>query len=288
MGSASIAIGIATGLTASVAWAFANLTIQRTSRVDGPVRPVLSGQIVGASVLLLALPWFPPTGAPVPWGWLAVGGLASLLGYVGMFKAFAGGPMSIVSPIIAAWALVSAALGVLLLNEALPLGRAVGALLVILGVTGLAGGKPSPGQGWLHGKVAGVGAALVSALGFGVMVVATRPIEVALGTPLTILVLWATQWLALVPWVLLRHGPHFLPPREIRLAVVGFGLLEAIGFVAMVTGARLAPMAVVAPTASLGALITVGLGWWRLGERVGPAQVGLAITVVAGVVLLGQ
>jgi drug/metabolite transporter (DMT)-like permease len=284
----SIAIGIGCGLTASVAWALANLLIQRTSKVDGPVRPVLAGQVVGALLLLLAIPLAPPTDLPLPWGWLAVGGAASLLGYVAMFRAFAMGPLSIVSATVAGWALISAALGVALFDEALPASRAVGGTLVMMGVFGLALSQPTAGQQWTHGRLVGIGTALLAALGFGLMVVASRPIELSLGTPLTIMVLWAVQWLALLPWVLVRHGPHPLPPKQIGLAVAAFGALEAIGFVAVVAGGALAPLSVVAPTASLGALLTAVLARWHLGERLSAGQWGLAVAVVGGVALLSQ
>lgn len=284
----SIAIGIACGLVASVAWALANLLIQHTSRVDGQVRPVLAGQAVGALLLLLAIPLAPPTGLPLPWGWLLVGGAASLLGYVAMFQAFAMGSLSIVSAIIAGWALISAALGVALFDEAMPPSRAVGGALVMLGVVGLALSQPAAGQRWAHGRLAGVGAAVLAALGFGLMVVASRPIEASLGAPTTILVLWAVQWLPLVPWVLVRHGPRLLPPKQIGVAVAAFGALEAIGFVAVVAGGAVAPLSVVAPTASLGALLTAVLARWRLGEAITPRQWGMAVAVVAGVALLGR
>ena len=284
----ALAIGIGCGLTASVAWALANLLIQHTGEVDGPVRPVLGGQLVGAVLLLLAIPLAPPTGLPIPWAWLAVGGAASLLGYVAMFQAFALGPLSIVSATIASWALISAAMGVLLFHEALPPSRALGGALVMLGVLGMALSQPGAGQRWARGRAVGLGTALLAALGFGVMVVASRPIEQALGTPLTIIVLWAVQWLALVPWVLVRHGPHLLPPRRLAGAVAAFGALEALGFVAVVAGGALAPLSVVAPTASLGALLTAVLARWRLGEAITARQWGLAVAVVAGVALLGQ
>ena len=286
-----VLIAATCGLIASVAWALANIYIQRTSRELGVMLPLFWGQVSGAAMLACALVWWPARDIPSDPAWLLVGGAACALAYVAMFKAFEGGPVSAVSPMIAGWALISAALGVTVFDELLTTARWVGSLLIIGGVIGFllvaTDRKTGPrGEGWRTTPAKALSYALASALGFGVMVTAMRPIGQQLGPVASVLALWATQWLFLLPFLVRRPTRNLIPPVGSYTAILCFGLLETIGFVAVNLGASMGPVSVVAPCASISALLTVGLGSLWLGEHVPPSRWLFAAIVVAGVVTL--
>jgi len=278
------------GLSASVAWALANVAIHKAARLAGDMVPALWGQIFGAVVLSLALPFWPPVRWPAQPGWLVVAGLASAFGYIGMFRAFARGPVSVLSPIIAGWALVSALFGVAVFGEALPPTRLVGGLLVIGGVMGIAAQQPAGEAGgaeaWLAPRWQVLATAATSAVGFGVMVAALGPVGHDLGPVAAILAVWAVQWVVLLPFAWRSTGGRLLPPRVALPTLVLLGLCESTGFLMVEIGALKAPLTVVAPTASVAALVTVALGKVWLGEEVGWLRALLATVVVAGIALL--
>lgn len=283
------ALGVALGVGASVAWAVANIAIHKASRLAGDYVPLLWGQAVGALVLLFALPFWPLPDHFGAWGWLLLGGVASGFGYIGMFRAFGAGPVSILSPIIASWAVVSAGMGVLLFDEPLPPLRAVGAVLVIGGVMGIASrSRPGSGQAdaWQGPRWRVLAAAAASAVGFGLMVGALGPVGHELGPVGGILAVWAVQWVVLLPAALRSTRGRLLPPRAALPTIAVLGVSEALGFLLVEVGALEAPLAVVAPTASTAALVTVVLGKVWLDEEVGLDRLLLAAVVVVGIGLL--
>ena len=278
--------GIVAGIGASLAWALANVFIRRST--GSVVVAQFWGQLIGAVPLVLALRWWPPLYMP-DWRWVLAGGAASGLAYFALFRAFARGPLSVLSPVVATWALISGGIGVLWLGEPLPAVRAIGAVLVVGGGAGISA-VASRGNGEEERRLqpSALLWALASALGFGVMVAATRPVAEALGPVAAILAIWGAQWVVMAPAAgrIARGTTALTGPAWLNLAA--WGLLEAAGFLALDLGVLVAPVTVVAPAASLSTLFTVLIAGLWLGERVGLAELACSIVVVVGVCLLGM
>ena len=243
---------------------------------------------MGALVLLAALSVWPPPTSSAPIQWVLIGGVASAFAYYGLFRAFEGGPISVTSPVVASWAVVSALLGITLFDEAfLPL-RALGGALVVIGVVAVAARNPEGSAStWREPRPRVLGWAFTSCLGFGVMVAALRPLGDALGPVASILVLWGVQWIVLLPWAVRKFEKRWIPSCDLWPILVGLGILETVGFLAVDLGLMVAPMSIVAPAASLGSLLTVLVGKHWLGESVDGHHLGFAMVVVAGIVMLG-
>ncbi len=101
---------------------------------------------------MVGLVWWRPTAWPQAAAWLALGGAASALAYVGMFRAFQRGPLSVLSPLLSAWAIVAAALGLVVFGEALPPLQILGGLLVVAGGAGIVARSQAGGSGWGPGR----------------------------------------------------------------------------------------------------------------------------------------
>lgn len=286
------ALGVLCGMSASLAWAVANIAIVRATRAAGDLVSVLWGQLFGALMLACALPFWPVHSVPQQPLWLVVGGLASAVGYVGMFRAFGRGPLSVLSPIIAGWAVISAGIGVLVFDEAMPPLRLLGAVLVVGGVMGVASRSApgtaavSPADAWTGPRWRVIGLAMFSATGFGLMVAALGPIGQDLGPVAGILAVWGVQWLVVLPLAWRTTRGRLLPPPGLLPTLALLGVAEATGFLMVEVGALSAPLTVVAPTASTAALVTVGLARVWLGEAVGWDRALLALVVVGGIGLL--
>src|SRR5262249_43818404 len=126
--------GLALGLGASACWAVANVLIQRSTRAVGTFRALGWAQLaglVGLAACALALdhrtaPW---SGALTAWA--AVGAAAALLAYAGLFFATEHGQLSVVTPIVSSWALIAAAIGIVILGQVARATQIAGAILVV-------------------------------------------------------------------------------------------------------------------------------------------------------------
>jgi drug/metabolite transporter (DMT)-like permease len=77
-----------------------------------------------------------------------------------------------------------------------------------------------------------------------------------------------------------------LPPRSTWPLLLLTGVCETAGFVSVTFARRFAPMAVVAPVASLSAALTIGYAWLVLRERPRPLVRLGAVLVSAGMLIL--
>jgi drug/metabolite transporter (DMT)-like permease len=286
LGGGQTLTGAGLGLLASASWALANFAIHRSARDLGTLVPVFWGQLIGLA-LMAPLGWvWPADLVQLPWGWVLAGGLGAAAGYVFMFRAFAGGPVSVVSPVLAIWSLLSAAMAVLIFDEAMPPVRLVGAALITLGAMGVAA-RGGDGDAWRASRLDVYLSVLLSAFGFALMVLSLRALGPGLGPVFSVGALWVCQWAVVVPWMLYQEGRRSWPPRGTWLVIAAFGALEALGSMAVVAGTSLAPVSVVAPASSLAPLLTVFVGRVWLGEVMGPDRVAFSLLVALGVGLIG-
>lgn len=274
--------GVLLGLGCSVAWAIANVWIQRASRELGSLRAMWWAQLVGSAVLV-------PLSLGLEGAWsrpelstLAITGLASALGYYGMLRAFAAGPLAAVVPVVASWSLPAVAAGYLWLGQVPTAGQLAGGGLVLLGSA--LNGRLARGGEWSGSKVAAWLWAAGSAVGFGAMTTGVAELRGAFGEIGVVPATWAAQWVFLAPMML--REPGILRPPERWAAVVGMAGFEAAGFVSYALATSFAPVAVVSPPASLSTLFTVAFAAVVLREPVGLARWGCILLVMAGILLL--
>lgn len=281
--------GLLLGLGASGCWAVANVAIQRSTRAMGIAPSLVWSQVLGGAGLLgLALALERPVAS---WtagtiAWSACGGVAACLAYLGLFYATAHGRLSIVIPIVSSWALLSTAIGVML-GQAAGAGNLVGALLVVGGVVlvARAAGRDDALARAGRERLA-VWAAVAGAIGFGTLIPAIDRIAPVAGRLGAVPLVFGLD-LALVIPVLRARRLAIAPPAGAGwAALVAVALFEAAGFACASLGGAHAPLAVVAPAASVSAPLTVVWAWLVLGERPGGLAASGAALSAAGVLLL--
>lgn len=274
-----MAVGLA--LLAAFVYGSADFFGGLASRKTAPVAVVVLSQLAGFVVLALA--WFV---LPGRFYWSDVGlgvaaGFGGAIGIAALYAALAAGRMGVVSPITAVvGASVPVVVG-LALHER-PSGIAlIGVALAFVAVALVSANAETKRISW---REPGVGLALVSGLGIGVLYVflagAHRDAGVALlaTTRVTSLLLLST--FALVRRESLRPAPNSLG--IILLA----GALDMFANVLYFCAARIGLLALVAVLTSLYPASTVFLARILLGERLLPAQwAGVAVATV-GVVLI--
>jgi drug/metabolite transporter (DMT)-like permease len=294
-----VPLGLAYGLGAALMWGLTDVTATFGGRRIGSLRVLVASHVVGVAVLAglaailgLTLPTDPLLIATV----VAVG-LAGTGAYLSFFTALRIGPLSVVSPITAAYGGLTVVLAVIFRGESLSPPQALGAAIATAGIA-LAGLVFDGGL--RSARVAGRG--VVFAMGalvlFAVMTVGSAgPIGDVGWLPVMLLsrVTSVVAALGLLGIALTvgrtRLAPMLaapLPATRHAWALAGLaGLLDVIGLVSFGIGLERAETWLVGLASSFGPAVAVLVAVAVLGERLRPSQwlglagIGLGLAAVA-------
>jgi drug/metabolite transporter (DMT)-like permease len=221
----------------------------------------------------------------VPWAVaLAFVGTLSL---VALYRAFALGPIAIVSPIVASYAALSVVGIVVFLGERLVLGQVAAIAAVFIGVA-IASTDLRELRSALGRPVEGVRIGLVATLGFGIwgvlVAAATRSADL-----FALIIVWRLVGIALVAAYLLyrrtRLSPLAVPATLATVALVG--VLDTGANVLLMLGIESGFASFVMVGSGAYPIIPAVLAILVLRERLAPNQyVGVAV-LIAGLVGLG-
>jgi drug/metabolite transporter (DMT)-like permease len=156
---------VALALGASIAWGCSDFLAGVKTRRLAVLWVLLISQATGLGLVLVAAI---ASGEPLPGGHAALiaagAGVAELIGFAALYRALAAGAMSVVAPVSATAALLPVLVG-LVSGEAPGAAQALGMALALAGA-GAAAFEPGTARGGRR-AAAGVGLAVVAALGFG-------------------------------------------------------------------------------------------------------------------------
>jgi uncharacterized membrane protein len=290
--------GLLLGLSAAAAWGLSDLTAALGARLVGSLRVLVISQLVSLVLLVVVLALDPARLGPDPAPGLASGlalGLVAGTAYLSMYTALRIGPISVVSPVVAAYGGLTVVLAILLRGESLAPHQGIGAALSTVGVILIALVLNIRLRARLVGP--GVLLGLLTLVLFAVVTVAlAAPIQahgwlsVALGSRLSN----SSLAVAILAVATLRR-PVVLDPilqpagslsrRALGLAVLA-GVFDFAGFTAYAVGLEVSFTWLIGLASSFGPAIVVLYALGRLGERLRPNQwLGLAL-LAAGVVTL--
>ena len=275
-------MGVLYGLTAALCFGLADFVATRATRRVGVLRTLLAVQAIGLLAMAAVVATVGEAPSSSPRAWAAMGGVAvaNFLGMVLLYRAFAIGTLSLVSPIASGFAVVTA--GFALAAGERPPGLALaGTALLILGVA-----VASRARGDEAASLAGVPEALGVTLCFGFSFWALGELTPTLGVFWPVL---ATRLVQMVlAWLALRWRPDPSPgmTRSMLPLFAAAGLLDAGALVAFNIGVDTAYTTTTTALASLYSAVTVLLAWAVLHERLDPAQWAGVGVVLAGVLLV--
>jgi len=275
-------LAIALGLGSSLCWGLADFFGGLQSRR----RPLLAVLLVSqVAALVLLLPLAAAAGGEMPSGagvaWAALAGTAGTIALAAFYRGLAIGTMSVVAPVSATAAVVPVLVG-------LAEGERPGALQVAgmaLAFAGIVLASREPSKDGLPASRAGIGLALVAALGFGTFFVGIDRAAEDAGV-LWVIAVSRTCGLAVIAAAVLARRPAL--PREGRvwgaLLVIGVLDLGANALYAYATTKGL--LSIVAVLGSLYPAVTVVLARVVLSERVTRPQEAGVLATLAGVVAI--
>jgi drug/metabolite transporter (DMT)-like permease len=259
-------IAIALALGASLSWGVGDFLAGLKSRTLHVLTVLALSQVAGFAAVLV---WLGLSGDARPGltdlGWATAAGVGGCIGLGALYRGMAVGAMGIVAPVSAVSAVIPFTVGVASGERPGPL--QVAGIALALGGVALASREPAERGG---GRAAGVGLALVAALGFGLYFVfldraAEESVPFAVSTARGVSSLLALA-AALVLGITLRPAREHLPVLlVVGLCDVGanvlFGLASTRGL-----------LSIVSVLAALYPVVTVGLAALLLHERVAPGQ----------------
>lgn len=277
------------GLAAAIGWGLADFFGAAAGRRIGALGAVTSGQLLSAAamtmILILTGTSLEPLGDIV---WLVVmNGAFAGFAYATHYKALELGPVAVVSPIGAGYAIVGVALAIVVLGER-PTGVAlVGAAIAIVGVVLVSTDLRKLREGIRH-DVPGLWWSVVAAIAFGVAGFTLGWISQRAG--------WiAGLWGSRVAQVAC-YAPLWLAFRgEFRRVRIGPGLwiallagtADLLGVVTFSAGSERGYVSIVLAASAVFPLIAVILSILAFGERIVANQVVGIGLVVGGLLLLG-
>jgi drug/metabolite transporter (DMT)-like permease len=296
-----MSIGLELGLIAAFCWGSTDVMAALAGRRLGSLRVATIVQLASLAIVLgvcfVRGSWFPArvedTVVAIVTGVVASGA------YLSFFTALRMGPVSVVSPVVAAYGGLTVVLAVVLRGESLAPLQAIGATLATAGVilTGLVSDR-----GWRGTRIVGSGVvfAVVALLCFAVLIVTLAgPIKSAgwlpvlltsrLSNTVTVCVVLAfvlaRRPAAAAPLLARSTGRDAVRWRVALAVAVAGGLLDITGFISFAIGLERAPTWIVGLASSFGPVVSVLVAVLIWGERLRPTQwlgiVGIALGLVA-------
>jgi drug/metabolite transporter (DMT)-like permease len=295
-------MGILLGLLTALSWGSSDFLARFAARRVGSRRTTLYMQLAGFVLLTICLPWIGGWGHLFdgsgwkPWAWGALAGVLNSVATLSLYRSFEIGKLAVVAPVSASYPALTVALAVFS-GEHLTTMRATGIALVLVGVVivvrgevrveELAGTTP-PGP--IHKAVSGIGAALISAVGFGVLfwLLGNRVVP-RVGAASTVWMIRLTSAAVTAAVILALRQPILLPRHAaVTRWLLGIGILDTGAFVLNNLGMQLEQVSVVSVLASLYGAVTVLLSTVVLRERLSRQQWLGMVAIFAGIAFISR
>lgn len=279
------------GLAAALGWGLADFTGALAGRRIGSISAVVMGQVLSAAFISVVV-LFTAQDVGAVWpvaGLVALNGVFAATAYTSHYRALELGPVAVVSPIGAGFAVVGVGLSIIVLGERPGAIELAGAGVTVVGVALVSTDLMALRSG-THTRAPGLTWAIVAALTFGVAGFLLGYLAKELGW---ILGLWASrvaQVACYLPLALARrHEFRRIPAggiTGIALALAA-GAADVLGVTTFSYGAESGFLSIVLATSAVFPLVAVVLSVWLLHERpVTNQYVGIGLVVV-GLLLLG-
>jgi drug/metabolite transporter (DMT)-like permease len=275
------------GLTAALGWGFSDFGAAVVGRRMGSRATLLVAQAAEVVTILIMVLVLRPAWTMTPGvaAGIVANGLFAAAAYAMLYRALELGPVALVSPVVAAYAVITIILAVTVLGESVPSIVLLGGLTTVAGVV-LTTTDPRQLGGPSTRKKGGLPYAFgaTGCFGFAAFLLGRYSQEVGWLPTLTVsrLATMACLWTAA-----LVVRPRFQGAAATTvLAASVVGILDVLGASAFARGAELGYVSIVAAASAIFPLIPVVGGVVLLGERPALTQyVGVGV-VIGGLLLL--
>jgi drug/metabolite transporter (DMT)-like permease len=294
-------MGILLGLATALSWGSADLCARFATRKIGTFRTMLYMQLSSFLLLTLLMPLLGGWGhltdgsGSAVWAWGVLAGCLNTSSTLALYRSFEIGKMSIVAPVSASYPVLTIVLS-MFTGEGLTMTRIVGMALTISGVVLVARGDDVSNDANAIDSATqpqkqnlGVGWALYSAVGFGVMfwLLGVRIVPLVGAVP-SVWIIRLTSVVVTSIAIVSTRNSLAVPTKQAAPWILGTGVLDTNAYLLNNFGMKLEQISVVSVLASLYGAVTVGLAAVLLKERISRMQwFGIAL-IFAGIVLISR
>jgi len=278
------------GLVAALGWGLADFGGAVVGRRIGSLATVIVSQTFTTAVMTVVLIAGGHSLAPLgPYlGFVLLNGLAAAAAYITHYRALELGPVSVVSPVGATYAVVGVALAIVVLGEHPGTLALVGGAVTVMGVM-LASTDLRAVEATVHKqRPPGLPWAIASAILFGIGGFLLGYLSKRVGW---VTGLWASRTAQFVAfWIFAafrRPDGSGIGWNRATMGAVGVGLADLLGVVAFASGAAAGYLSIVLAASAVFPLIVVALSIAYLHERPVPNQYAGIALVVVGLLMLG-
>jgi drug/metabolite transporter (DMT)-like permease len=292
-------MGILLGLMTALSWGCSDFLARFSARKIGSIRTTLWMQFAGLVMLTATLRWVGGWGhlfdgsGWAPWAWGVGVGCLNAFSTLCLYRSFEIGKMSVVAPISASYPALTMAIS-FFTGERLTALRLAGIVLILAGVVIVARGEASAAErvedapGAATSRVPGIGIALLSALGFGVLfwLLGNRAVP-RVGFAATVWMIRLTSSVVTAGFLLIRRQPMRLPlDGKVAWWILGMGVLDTAAFIMNNLGMKLEQVSVVSVLSSLYGAVTVLLAAVVLREHLQKVQWVGIVGIFVGIALI--
>jgi drug/metabolite transporter (DMT)-like permease len=277
------------GLTAALGWGVADFGAAVVGRRLGSFSTAVTAHLAGLLTLLVLVVGLRPTWStpPVVIAWMAGNGVIAAGAYLLLYRALQLGPVALVSPVVAAYAVITIALAVTFLGESLPGIVTIGAFTTVVGVVLTSTDlrklrRPSPiGRSGLRYAIGSM-----ALFGVATFLLGRYAKEVGWLPALTLSRAFSTASLVAVA-VFVRGARGDGPVISAVAGAALVGVIDVLGGAAYARGTELGYLSIVSAASAIFPLIPVVGGIILLRERPAASQLAGVTLVVGGLLLLG-
>ena len=292
-------MGILLRLLTALSWGSSDFLARFSARKIGSIRTTLWMQFTGLLLLTATLRWVGGWGhlfdgsGWTPWAWGLGVGCLNVFSTLCLYRSFEVGKMSVVAPISASYPALTMAIS-FFTGERLTALRLAGIIAILVGVVVVARGEVSASEsvedapGAATSRMPGIGIALLSALGFGVLfwVLGNRAVP-RVGFAATVWMIRLTSTVVTVLFLWLRRQPIKLPwDGKVTIWILGMGVLDTAAFIMNNLGMQLEQVSVVSVLSSLYGAVTVLLAAAVLQEHLRKIQWVGIVGIFVGIALI--
>jgi drug/metabolite transporter (DMT)-like permease len=293
------------GLLSALSWGISAMLAAVAARRIGALRTVVFGEAAGLAgyLTLFGLGHFSLRGVGAAAWLLVLAGVIAVTGYLAMYRGLETGPVGLVSAITACYGGVIAVLSVVLLGERLTAAAVIGIAATVAGVmlavlrrtaasapAAAPAAAPAPARPGppLAASAMGVAFGLAAALCYGVGGFMIGRYSLSLGWLVPVLVARGGAMVLLLGLLVtpLRGPPGIRRASGLAWALAA-GLADAAGLVFFTRGDQVGLVAVTAAVSSAYPVIPLIGGLLVFRERLARQQIGGAVLILAGLILLG-
>lgn len=282
-------MGIIAGLISMFAWGVGDFLAAVSSRKAGNVRTLfwmyVSSFVFTTVYFLLQISQYSWKQILPNVGVIMLVAIFQVVANLSFYKGLEIGTISIVSPIGASFAVITAILSVIFFREQLNLLQVVAIVMVFLGVILVSTDIKELARIKTLRVVKGVKEAVIAMIGWGLSLFFLVPASKALGPFLPVYMFRALALLLVASYMVFRREP-FIRKMNTRtmVAMILIGVCDFIAFLSYSWGVGVGVASIVAPVSSAYAMVTMILAWRVFHERLVFNQYLGAGLIVAGVV----